>query len=262
MRRIRPLLLTLAAASTATLADAPPQAANCQACHGAEGISVAADIPNLAGQKAPYLVRQLEAFKAGTRKNDLMAAMAAQLTPEDIKALAAFWSSLPAAPANPATAPAPHAATVSAMTLPKDFPKGFTEYQRSTDDKALSVTVFFANAVALDAARAGKPLPEGSVLIGESHAAVADAAGKPVLEADGRWKLGAVKGYNGMESRAGWGDAIPPLLRNANWNYGLWSPEGVARIGALQPRCLACHQPKAADSYTFTLAALRQKAAR
>ena len=249
MRLPRPLLLAALFASSATLAEAPPaKVATCQACHGAEGVSIAPDIPNLAGQKSTYLAKQLEAFKAGTRKNDLMAAMAAQLSPDDIKVLAAYWSSLPPAPAS-ATAAAPHAATVSAMTLPKDFPQGYVEYKREQDEASKTLTLRYANRAAADAARAGQPLPEGSVLLTVNYTAQ--------IETDGRWKPGAVKNYVGMETRAGWGDAIPPLLRNGNWNYGVWGADGTPRIALQQPRCLACHQPKAADSYVFTLAALK-----
>jgi len=245
----RPLLLATLFASSATLAEAPPaKVATCQACHGAAGVSIAPDIPNLAGQKATYLARQLEAFKAGTRKNDLMAAMAAQLSPDDIKALSAYWSSLPPAPTD-AAATAPHAATVSAMTLPKDFPQGFVEYKREQNESTQTLTLRYANKLAVEAARAGKPLPEGSILLTVNYA--------PQIGTDGRWTPGPVKTYVGMETRAGWGDTIPPLLRNGNWNYGVWSADGTPRLALQQPRCLACHQPKAADSYVFTLAALK-----
>lgn len=245
----RPLLLAALFASSATLAEAPPaKVATCQACHGAAGVSVAPDIPNLAGQKATYLSRQLEAFKAGTRKNDLMAAIASQLTTDDIKVLASYWSSLPSAPAGTATAP-PHAATVSAMSLPKDFPQAYVEYKREQDEANRTLTLRYANKLAVDAARAGKPLPEGSILLTVNYT--------PQIGTDGRWTPGAVKNYVGMETRAGWGDAIPPLLRNGNWNYGVWSADGTPRLALQQPRCLACHQPKAADSYVFTLAALK-----
>lgn len=251
MPRFRLLLPALALAGTAVLAEAPPaKLATCQACHGAAGVSLAPDIPNLAGQKAAYLSRQLEAFKAGTRKNDLMAAMAAQLSTDDIKALATYWSSLPPAPASAeAGATPPHAATVSAMTLPKDFPQGYVEYKREQDEASKTLTLRYANRLALEAARAGRPLPEGSVLLTVNHVAQ--------IAADGRWTPGAVKTYVGMETRAGWGDAIPPLLRNGNWNYGVWSADGTPRLALQQPRCLACHQPKAADSYLFTLEALK-----
>src|SRR5262249_40865278 len=40
----------------------------CAACHGPSGISVGDSVPNLAGQRAGYIVAQLKFFKDGTRK--------------------------------------------------------------------------------------------------------------------------------------------------------------------------------------------------
>ena len=70
------------------------KAAACAACHGAEGVSPMDIWPNLAGQKAGYLVNQLKAFRDGGRKNAMMSPMAAGLTDEDIDNLAAYFSSL------------------------------------------------------------------------------------------------------------------------------------------------------------------------
>ena len=124
--RPHPLLLIAALiALPATAQEAPAGVAACKACHGPAGISLSPIIPNLAGQKGPYIEKQLKSFKAGERKNDLMQAIASQLTDADIKAYAAFWSSQPAAPAETHAGPA----IPSRMTLPADFPKGFTLYQ-------------------------------------------------------------------------------------------------------------------------------------
>ena len=71
----------------------------CQACHGENGISRNPRIPNIAGQQQAYLAAQLQAFRAGTRRNDLMQAIAGQLSDADIAALAAYWNSRPATPA-------------------------------------------------------------------------------------------------------------------------------------------------------------------
>jgi cytochrome c553 len=237
-------------------ADAPPKALACQACHGEQGISTAQDIPNLAGQKASYLAAQLAAFRDGARKNALMAAVARQLDPDEIKALAAYWSALPGV-SSAAAAAMPNPAMASRMQMPANFPVGFTEYTREVDTNARQVVVRYANAVATQAARDGKPLPEGSVLISATYAALADAQGKPVADAQGRLQPGRHLSSSGMETQPGWGDTIPGVLRNGNWNYGLWTAAGQSRLGELQPRCLACHQPKAADSYVFTLQALR-----
>jgi cytochrome c553 len=49
--------------------------------------------PNLAGQKAPYMVKQLKDFKSGARKDPIMAPMAAPLSAQDMENLAAFFAS-------------------------------------------------------------------------------------------------------------------------------------------------------------------------
>jgi len=57
----------------------------CAACHGADGNSVAAANPNLAGQGADYITLQLTHFKAGVRVNATMQAMAATLSDADMQ---------------------------------------------------------------------------------------------------------------------------------------------------------------------------------
>ena len=69
------------------------KAAMCAACHGANGNSVSPQFPKLAGQNAGYIVRELERFKSGERKNPIMAGMAAGLSAQDMQNLAAWFSS-------------------------------------------------------------------------------------------------------------------------------------------------------------------------
>ena len=90
------------ACAAALLASAPVMAGNaeagkeksksCAACHGADGNSASADFPKLAGQHADYIVKSLQGYKAGTRKNAIMAPMAAPLSQRDIEDLAAYYS--------------------------------------------------------------------------------------------------------------------------------------------------------------------------
>jgi cytochrome c553 len=70
-------------------------AAACSTCHGADGIAVAPNFPNLAGQSATYLYLQLRTFKAGQRVDPVMAAMAAPLDDATMRNLAAYFASLP-----------------------------------------------------------------------------------------------------------------------------------------------------------------------
>jgi cytochrome c553 len=65
----------------------------CAACHGADGNSVNPDWPNLAGQSAEYIRKQLFDFREQRRKNDQMAPMVATLTDQDIDDIAAWYTS-------------------------------------------------------------------------------------------------------------------------------------------------------------------------
>ena len=90
-------LLALAWVQQAKAADieaGKAKAAVCAACHGVEGKAMIHNYPHLAGQNAAYLVKQLKAFKDGTRKEPLMDPFMAPLTDADIDNLAAFYASL------------------------------------------------------------------------------------------------------------------------------------------------------------------------
>ena len=65
----------------------------CAACHGADGNSASADFPKLAGQQYDYLVKSLQGYKSGARKNPIMAPMGANLSQRDMEDLAAYFSS-------------------------------------------------------------------------------------------------------------------------------------------------------------------------
>ena len=250
-----PLLLggaLAAAASPAPAADAPPTPAGveaCKACHGPNGISSSNIIPNLAGQKMDYLAAQLSAFKSGDRKNNFMSVIAGQLSDSDIHAFAQYWSAqeMPA-PQIAKTLPA----IPSRMTMPANFPAGYTVYQTIEDKDQGVITKRYANAAAMNAARSGGALPDGSAILQVTYAAQPDASGKLVQ--------GKLQSYAGMEARAGWGDKVPSLLKNGDWDYATFKASGERNDGLNQALCLACHKPAAADSYVFSIKPLRQVA--
>ena len=240
------LLATGCALALPAIAAEPPQALRtCQACHGTAGVSASAEIPNLAGQKKQYIANQLRAFRAGERKNELMSVIAGQLVDAEIDALAEHWSQQ--APGGAATL----AEVPSAMRLPEGFPAGFTEYLSSEQPDGSGFAKSYANSIAVEAVRAGKALPDGSVIIVANYSARRGAGGR--IEPD------RPVSYSGMEARAGWGDAVPALVRNGNWQYGLFAADGTPRIGGHHAQCLACHKPVAADNYVFTMKALQAR---
>ncbi|MGP9799965.1 c-type cytochrome [Rheinheimera sp. NSM] len=90
------LMLTAVAAQAADPQLGKAKAAVCAACHGANGISIIPDYPNLAGQKVKYLESSIKAYRDGERKNPIMSPMASGLSDADIANLAAFYAGLPA----------------------------------------------------------------------------------------------------------------------------------------------------------------------
>jgi cytochrome c553 len=74
------------------IGTAPPAAAACAACHGADGVGTLPENPTLAGQYADYLAQALNDYRRGKRKNPIMGTFAAQLTQEDIAAITAYFS--------------------------------------------------------------------------------------------------------------------------------------------------------------------------
>lgn len=234
----------------------------CAACHGANGVSVAASIPNLAGQKADYLAAQLKAFRSGDRKDDLMNAVASQLGDADIEDLSGFLAALPAASSSTEQSALLPAVATSRVTLPADFRASFTRYLIQDFPDRKQVRHYYANVPALEAARSGTPLPAGSVILFEVFSGIPDEQGKPRTDDDGHLSAGELLGYGAMEKQAGWGATIPEMLRNDDWNYAPLTAEGAQRPGFNQAVCLACHKPRAGDSHLFTLKELGERARR
>ena len=79
-------------------------AQRCAICHGPQGVSDA-NSPNLAGQYAGAIYKELNDFKTGARVNGVMTPFAANLTDQDILDLAAYYSYLPRVPLSDSTAP-------------------------------------------------------------------------------------------------------------------------------------------------------------
>ena len=65
----------------------------CTSCHGADGNSGAPIYPKLAQQHPEYIAKQLGEYKSGKRANPIMSGMAASLSEDDARNIAAFLSS-------------------------------------------------------------------------------------------------------------------------------------------------------------------------
>lgn len=262
MKKVLGLSVALALAPAAQAADIEAGkvkvATVCAACHGANGVSVADHIPNLAGQRAAYIESQLKAFKDGARKAPTptspiatMAAIATQLSPADMADVAAFFASLPGASGSAKSAQLPNVAKTN-VTFPEGYKDTFTKYHTINFPATKQVRHYYANKAAVQAAKEGKALPDGSYLFTEVYAAKLDAEQKPVMGSDGFYVADKPLLYTAMARNTGWGKDIPEMLRNENWNYAVFSLDKQHRP-INQAECLACHKPLNNVSYTFTL---------
>ncbi|MBL8447695.1 MAG: cytochrome c [Zoogloeaceae bacterium] len=97
MRKTTAALVALLMISAPAMAGDPAagkeKAAVCGACHGADGNSAIPDFPRLAGQQEDYLLRALQDYKLGRRKNPIMGAQVEALSKADMADLAAWFSS-------------------------------------------------------------------------------------------------------------------------------------------------------------------------
>jgi cytochrome c553 len=105
MNRKRTFLLTVLVSAFATSVAAAEggdaqagrnKAAMCMGCHGIEGYHTAYPevyrVPRLGHQHSAYIVKALQSYKSGSRKNETMRAIAASLTEKDMNDLAAYYS--------------------------------------------------------------------------------------------------------------------------------------------------------------------------
>lgn len=70
------------------------KAAACAGCHGTDGKALLPAYPNLAGQHASYISKQLKDYQSGARANAIMVGMAAALSEQDVEDISAYYASL------------------------------------------------------------------------------------------------------------------------------------------------------------------------
>ena len=87
-------LLACVTANAGDIAAGRRKALQCQVCHGLDGISKLPEAPHLAGQPERYLVKSLEEYRSGARKNDLMTLVVQNLGDQDIADLAAYYAAI------------------------------------------------------------------------------------------------------------------------------------------------------------------------
>jgi plastocyanin len=112
--------------------------------------------------------------------------------------------------------------------------------------------LYASSPEAVEAARAGKPLPSGTVLVLVQYKARVDAQGNPVKDDKGRFVKGDVVAAAVMEKRTGWGAEYPDDLRNGEWEYAAFSMDGKLNTQANYKACFQCHKPHEKVDYVIS----------
>jgi Cytochrome P460 len=129
------------------------------------------------------------------------------------------------------------------VAFPADFAKGVLYTTLDRADIKQYRELFVSPAAAVEAAKKGEPLPDGTVLTLVQYRAVLGSDGNPTKDASGRFQKGEIAGYAVMEKRAGWGAEYPPEIRNGEWEYQSFTPARAVNDKANLTTCFQCHKP-------------------
>jgi plastocyanin len=144
------------------------------------------------------------------------------------------------------------------LAFPEGYDKGVM-YATVDRPDTKQYREFYTSAEAVAAARAGKPIPDGTVITLAAYAAKVDADGKPIKDANGRFIKDKLVAINPMMKKAGYGADIPASIRNGDWIYQSFTPDGKVNDKANLAACYQCHLPFAKDDYLTNLAKLAGK---
>ena len=124
------------------------KSASCAGCHGEDGNSLMPTFPKLAQQHTSYLIKQLQAFKNGSRNDPVMSGMAMAVNDADMPDIAAYYASQRVS-ANPEPTLPPDAEDAASntpgndtkVTMPDLINKGSNLYRNGDLSRAVSACI-------------------------------------------------------------------------------------------------------------------------
>ena len=135
------------------------------------------------------------------------------------------------------------------------FPPYQTHVHYTTVDRpdVKEVRDVYAASEVVKGARSGQPLPAGSILTLVHFKAQVDDKGQFVKDPNGRLVKGVLDRIGVMEKRIGWGAEYPDDMRNGEWEYASFRPDGTFNEKANVKPCFQCHKPQSGQDFLFTL---------
>jgi len=138
------------------------------------------------------------------------------------------------------------------IPLPDNYRETFTNYlslDRLQDPD--QIIRLFANDIAMQGPGDDGKLPYGSILVGEIYKARLDSEGEVITSSLGRRIIDRLTLIAVMQREEGWGTVFPEAIRNGNWEYAAYNPDGSKADKDLQA-CAACHVPLVKTNFLFS----------
>ena len=138
------------------------------------------------------------------------------------------------------------------IAFPENYAKGAL-YTTVDRPDVKQYRELYASKEAVDAVKAGKPTPSGTVITMVNFKAKLNAAGEPEKDANGRFiKTNEIAGIAVMEKRTGWGAEYPAEMRNGEWEYQAFKADKSVNDKADLKGCFACHKPLDKQDFVFS----------
>jgi hypothetical protein len=118
------------------------------------------------------------------------------------------------------------------VKFPENYEKGVLY---STINRGNIREPLYTSREAIEAAKNGKPLPDGTVIT-------------LVIYKDGKLDETLVS-----EKRSDWGDQTSSEKQNGNWRYQAFNPDKSINKQRNIPSCISCHASQERDDFRFTL---------
>lgn len=138
------------------------------------------------------------------------------------------------------------------VVFPENYAKGvlYTTVDRADNKQYREL---YSTPEAIEAMKAGRPIPSGTVLTMVNYKAKLNAAGEPEKDANGRFiKTDEIAGIAVMEKRTGWGTEYGDDIRNGEWEYQAFKADKSVNDKAVLKNCFTCHKPLDKQDFVFS----------
>ena len=132
------------------------------------------------------------------------------------------------------------------VSVPPDYRSFPIFLQNVQRPDAGQIRDIYVNQVGSTAVQ-GQPFPDGTEFVMDLFDVQKDAAGTALTGAVGLMVKGPLLKTYVMQKSAGYGNYIPPELRNGDWLYGAYMADGVTELPDSTGPCFACHLPLGAQ---------------